>query len=72
MDTQQALTYERLFSLVHEAVKVIVIFKVIDALITAQDETTKQSLAMSLGSLLNLNVPLNRYQQQREWEQQYQ
>lgn len=69
MNAQQAIIFEKLFTLVHETVKVVVIFKVIDSLTSAQDDTTKQSLAMSLGSLLNLNMPLNNYRQRHDWEQ---
>jgi len=62
MDTQQAIVFERLFTLIHEAVKVVVIFKIIDTLTKTDDDIVRQNLSMALGSLLNLGPHMNRFQ----------
>jgi hypothetical protein len=60
MDTQQVLMFEKVFTLIHEAIKVVVLIKIVDELAKAQDDVVRQNLSMALGSLLNLGPHLNR------------
>ncbi|MBL8029366.1 MAG: hypothetical protein JNL74_23285 [Fibrobacteres bacterium] len=59
---QQMLLFDRVISLAHECVKIVIIYKIVDAMMNS-DDATRQNLSVALGTILSVGPHLNRFQQ---------
>ena len=62
MDSQQLIIIDKLFLLLHEGIKLVLLLKIVDELSKCQDDVTRQNLSLALGSILQLGPHMAQFQ----------